>query len=216
MILLKKIIKKPILWIAVALLAIFIFLYITGFRITYAPNLKNDWDAISACAGWASVLLSFAAICAAIYVPYKVANDQNKISLFEKRYEVVVTVEKMFGEVDNIKRRMSIIFSKNSTKKLSFEIINKWRISISEVLKDVNGQILSISQFTLYATLDGRRPSFTRALNYNDAKDLYEVFNNELKKYDIIVETGIFGEDMKVNFTNDGTVTIIIDSKVDL
>lgn len=140
MILLKKIIKKPILWIAVALLAIFIFLYITGFRITYAPNLKNDWDAISACAGWASVLLSFAAICAAIYVPYKVANDQNKISLFEKRYEVVVTVEKMFGEVDSIKRRMSIIFSKNSTKKLSFEIINKWRISISETLKDVNGQ----------------------------------------------------------------------------
>ena len=79
-----------------------------------------------------------------------------------------------------------------------------------------NGDILSISQFTLYATLDGRRPSFTKALNYNDAKDLYEVFNNELKKYDIIVETGIFGEDMKVNFTNDGPVTIIIDSKVDL
>lgn len=111
--------------------------------------------------------------------------------------------------------------NEETIKKMASKIINL-RIfeddngKMNLALKDVNGQILSISQFTLYATLDGRRPSFTRALNYNDAKDLYEVFNNELKKYDIIVETGIFGEDMKVNFTNDGPVTIIIDSKVDL
>ena len=111
--------------------------------------------------------------------------------------------------------------NEETIKKMASKIINL-RIfeddngKMNLALKDVNGQILSISQFTLYATLDGRRPSFTKALNYNDAKDLYEVFNNELKKYDIIVETGIFGEDMKVNFTNDGPVTIIIDSKVDL
>lgn len=111
--------------------------------------------------------------------------------------------------------------NEETIKKMASKIINL-RIfeddngKMNLALKDVNGQILSISQFTLYAILDGRRPSFTKALNYNDAKDLYEVFNNELKKYDIIVETGIFGEDMKVNFTNDGPVTIIIDSKVDL
>lgn len=111
--------------------------------------------------------------------------------------------------------------NEETIKKMASKIINL-RIfeddngKMNLALKDVNGQILSISQFTLYATLDGRRPSFTKALNYNAAKDLYEVFNNELKKYDIIVETGIFGEDMKVNFTNDGPVTIIIDSKVDL
>ena len=111
--------------------------------------------------------------------------------------------------------------NEETIKKMASKIINL-RIfeddngKMNLALKDVNGQILSISQFTLYATLDGRRPSFTRALNYNDAKDIYEVFNNELKKYDVNVETGIFGEDMKVNFTNDGPVTIIIDSKVDL
>ena len=80
-------------------------------------------------------------------------------------------------------------------------------------LKDVNASILSVSQFTLYAKLNGRRPSFTDALNYNDAKRLYEYFNLELKKYGIEVFEGIFGADMKVSLLNDGPVTIIIDSK---
>lgn len=82
-------------------------------------------------------------------------------------------------------------------------------------LKDVNGSILSISQFTLYAKLNGRRPSFTKALNYKDAKELYEYFNHKLTMEDVNVQTGEFGEDMKVSITNDGPVTIIIDSKED-
>ena len=82
-------------------------------------------------------------------------------------------------------------------------------------LKDINGEILSISQFTLYAKLNGRRPSFTKALNYGEAKDLYDYFNEELRNLDINVETGVFGSDMTVNITNDGPVTIIIDSESD-
>ena len=82
-------------------------------------------------------------------------------------------------------------------------------------VKDINGEILSISQFTLYAKLNGRRPSFTKALNYDEAKDLYDYFNEELRNLNINVETGVFGSDMTVNITNDGPVTIIIDSESD-
>ena len=80
-------------------------------------------------------------------------------------------------------------------------------------IKDIKGSILSISQFTLYSKLNGRRPSFTDALNYNDAKKLYSIFNEELRKENMHVEEGIFGEDMKISFTNNGPITIIMDSK---
>ena len=81
--------------------------------------------------------------------------------------------------------------------------------------KELNKELLVVSQFTLYAKLNGRRPSFTKALNYGEAKDLYEYFNEELRNLDINVETGVFGSDMTVNITNDGPVTIIIDSESD-
>lgn len=83
-------------------------------------------------------------------------------------------------------------------------------------LIDVNGSVLSISQFTLYAILNGRRPSFSKAMAYEDAKKMYNLFNEELISRNINVQTGEFGEDMKVTFTNDGPVTITIDSEVDL
>ena len=77
---------------------------------------------------------------------------------------------------------------------------------------DVNGSILSISQFTLYANCkEGRRPSFTEALNPTDATKLYDIFNKKLREY-VLVETGIFGADMKVEIYNDGPVTIVLDS----
>lgn len=80
-------------------------------------------------------------------------------------------------------------------------------------LLDVNGSILSISQFTLYANCKkGRRPSFTEALNSKDASKLFDTFNSKLKSKNINVETGIFGSDMKVEIYNDGPVTILLDS----
>lgn len=78
---------------------------------------------------------------------------------------------------------------------------------------DTNGSILSISQFTLYAdTKKGNRPSYSNALNGNEAVKLYDIFNEELNK-NVPTVTGVFGAEMQINIQNDGPVTIIIDSK---
>ncbi|MBF6625920.1 D-aminoacyl-tRNA deacylase [Tuanshanicoccus lijuaniae] len=81
-------------------------------------------------------------------------------------------------------------------------------------LKDVNGSILSISQFTLYAdTKKGNRPSFVHAAKPEQANALYEQFNEQLRQAGVVVETGVFGAMMEVSLVNDGPVTIILDSK---
>lgn len=81
-------------------------------------------------------------------------------------------------------------------------------------LKDVNGELLIVSQFTLYANCkEGNRPSFVEAAKPDIAIPLYEYFVSECKKIIPVVETGIFGTDMKVDLLNDGPVTIIMDSK---
>lgn len=81
-------------------------------------------------------------------------------------------------------------------------------------LKDVGGDVLSVSQFTLYGdTQKGRRPSFIKAARPDQANNLYEHFNQLIREEEIAVETGIFGEMMDVRLTNKGPVTLIIDSK---
>lgn len=83
---------------------------------------------------------------------------------------------------------------------------------MNKSLIDVNGSILSISQFTLYAdTRKGRRPSYIKALNGDKAILLYDKFNNKLKEENIKVETGIFGADMKVSLINNGPITIMLE-----
>ncbi len=81
-------------------------------------------------------------------------------------------------------------------------------------LKDVNGEILSISQFTLYADIrKGNRPSFINSLKPDQANILYQKFNQKIREIGFIVKEGVFGADMKINLINDGPFTIMVDSK---
>ncbi len=83
----------------------------------------------------------------------------------------------------------------------------------NKCIKDVGGEILVISQFTLFGDVrKGNRPSFIHALRGEEANKLYEIFVSEIKK-EINVYTGKFGANMEVNIVNDGPVTILIDSK---
>lgn len=79
-------------------------------------------------------------------------------------------------------------------------------------IKQVGGELLIISQFTLYGnTKDGNRPSFTDAAKPDKANELYEYFIEKCKKENIKTEAGIFGADMKVSIVNDGPVTVMLE-----
>ncbi|ODP26721.1 D-aminoacyl-tRNA deacylase [Paenibacillus nuruki] len=80
-------------------------------------------------------------------------------------------------------------------------------------LQEIGGQVLSVSQFTLYGDCrKGKRPGFSDAARPEVATPVYEAFNNALRELGLVVETGIFGADMDVSLTNWGPVTLIIDS----
>lgn len=76
-------------------------------------------------------------------------------------------------------------------------------------IAQVNGEVLSISQFTLYAnTKDGNRPSFVESMEPEKANKYYEIFNSELRKYHLVVKSGVFGASMQIELINDGPVTV--------
>lgn len=84
-------------------------------------------------------------------------------------------------------------------------------------VKDINGEILCISQFTLISDYKkGNRPSYIKAAKPDKAIPLFEYFKDELKKSGLKIESGIFGADMKVSLINDGPVTLVFDSKTKL
>ena len=96
-------------------------------------------------------------------------------------------------------------------KVLNLRIFDDENGVMNKSVQDINGSILSISQFTLYGDASkGNRPSYINALNGEEAIKLYELFNEKLRNH-IKVETGIFGAEMKVSLLNDGPVTIILE-----
>ncbi|MBP5694531.1 MAG: D-tyrosyl-tRNA(Tyr) deacylase [Bacilli bacterium] len=111
------------------------------------------------------------------------------------------------GDNEDICKKMALKISK---LRIFLDENGKTNLSIN----DVNGEILSVSQFTLYANLkNGNRPSYTECMRPEQATELYDLFNNELKTLGFNVKTGIFGADMKVELINDGPYTLVIDSK---
>jgi len=106
------------------------------------------------------------------------------------------------------------IINKMIDKITNLRIFEDEKDKMNLSLLDTKGEILNISQFTLYANCtSGRRPSFINALNPEEANKLYDYMNKKIKSLGITVETGIFGTDMKVEIYNDGPVTIILDSE---
>lgn len=106
------------------------------------------------------------------------------------------------------------IVEKMVDKVLSLRVFPDEHGQINISLQEVNGSILSISQFTLYANAaKGRRPSFVDALRPGEAEPLYDYFNELLEQKHGKVSTGVFGADMKVSSINDGPFTLLLDSK---
>ena len=107
------------------------------------------------------------------------------------------------------------IVDKMIDKTLSLRVFADEHRQINLSIYDVNGDILSVSQFTLYAdTRKGRRPSFTDAMRPHEAEELYDYFNQELEhKFGKGIATGVFGADMLVYSINDGPFTVMLDSK---
>ena len=133
----------------------------------------------------------------------------------------VIIDNKVYGEID-YGMVLLVCFTYNDNEKvidymidkiLNLRIFDDENGIMNKSLLDVNGSILSISQFTLYAdTKKGNRPSYVNSMKASDASHLYDLFNEELKKYNVEVQTGIFQADMLVNINNDGPVTIILES----
>ena len=130
-----------------------------------------------------------------------VSVDGKIVGEIDKGYCLLVGVHKESTEAD------AKYLAKKIVEARLFEDENE---KLNLGLKDVNGSILSVSQFTLYAdTKKGKRPSFTNAASAEEENELYNKFNEYLREEGIKVETGIFQTMMEVNIINDGPVTII-------
>lgn len=129
--------------------------------------------------------------------------EKNIVGKIEQGFLVLIGIKKG----DN-KEKVDYLVKKLCNLRIFSDENDKMNLSI----KDVNGSLLLVSQFTLYANCnDGNRPSFIEAARPEEAIPLYEYFCDKCKQNGIEVQKGIFGADMKVELLNDGPVTIIME-----
>lgn len=131
--------------------------------------------------------------------------DNNVIGKINNGFMVLIGVEN--ADTKEIADKMV-------SKLVNMRIFQDEKDKMNLSLSDVNGELLLISQFTLYANCKkGNRPSFTEAGKPDMANEMYEYIISKCKESVEVVEKGEFGADMKVELLNDGPVTIILDSK---
>ena len=134
----------------------------------------------------------------------KVTVDEDVVGKINQGFLLLVGVKK-----GDTKAEADYLAKKVANMRLFEDESGKMNLALAAV----EGEILSISQFTLLAnTKKGNRPSFVEAEDPTDANRLYEYFNEQLGAYGLKVETGLFGADMAVESVNDGPVTIILDT----
>lgn len=110
---------------------------------------------------------------------------------------------------DDVQEDLTYAVRKITNMRIFSDEEGKMNLSV----RDIKGEVLSVSQFTLFAnTKKGNRPALTGAAQADLASHLYDQFNQELAQF-VPVQTGIFGSDMQVSLTNDGPVTILLDTK---
>ncbi|MEE6727053.1 D-aminoacyl-tRNA deacylase [Pediococcus acidilactici] len=138
-----------------------------------------------------------------------------------KRAQVTIA-ERSVGKIDQGLMLLVAFNDQDTTADLDYAVRKIANLRIFEndegkidwSITDVGGAILSVSQFTLFAsTKKGNRPSFTKSGNPETASRLYDEFNQHLTQTGIPVQTGEFGADMQVELVNDGPVTIILDTQ---
>ena len=111
---------------------------------------------------------------------------------------------------DDVQEDLTYAVRKITNMRIFSDEEGKMNLSV----RDIKGEVLSVSQFTLFAnTKKGNRPAFTGAAQADLASHLYDQFNQELAQF-VPVQTGIFGSDMQVSLTNDGPVTIPCDDSI--
>ncbi len=139
-----------------------------------------------------------------------------KVVVQRSKKSSVSVSEKIVNEIDN-GMVLLVSFTQGDTidnilkmtKKIAnLRIFDDEEGVMNKSILDVGGEILSISQFTLYGdTTKGNRPSYMKALNGEEAIKLYKTFNEEMNKY-VVTKPGIFGAEMMVNISNDGPITL--------
>ncbi len=134
-----------------------------------------------------------------------------KVSIANQIYNEINAGYLLYVSFNQDDTSENVVKMANKIAKLGINPDANGKININGL--EMNREILSISQFTLYAdTVKGNRPSFTNVMSPNQAKELYLLFNEELKKIGFTVKSGVFQADMQIESINDGPLTFIVEN----